>query len=98
MRALCMLDKATDTHSEYVILMAFPRPQLFGEQASMLRLYVHCLPCFLILTQGRTPYNRKNISAASVHVNIFMKTEDGIKGGRLTRRVDLYSNKCGTRM
>jgi hypothetical protein len=53
-RALCMLgNKATDKHSEYVILMAFPRPQLFGEHASTLRLYLHCLSCFSILTRGR---------------------------------------------
>ena len=29
--------KATDTHSEYVILVAFQREQLLGERASLLR-------------------------------------------------------------
>jgi hypothetical protein len=36
-----MLDyKAADTHSEYVILIAFPRQQLLHERASIL-LYVY---------------------------------------------------------
>jgi hypothetical protein len=40
--------KNTDTHSEYVILIAFPRQKWLHEHASMLRLYVHCLSCFNI--------------------------------------------------
>ena len=32
----CGLTKATDTHSEYVILIAFPLQQRLGERASML--------------------------------------------------------------
>ena len=38
-----LLTKTTDTHSEYVILIAFPLQQWSHERASMLRLYVHCL-------------------------------------------------------
>jgi hypothetical protein len=45
MRIACWIPKATDTHSEYVILIAFSRQQRFHERASMLRLYVHCLSC-----------------------------------------------------
>ena len=55
MRFACWLTKATDTHSEYVILIAFPEQLWFRERASTLRLYihflyfsylyVHCLPC-----------------------------------------------------
>jgi hypothetical protein len=45
MRLAFWVTKATDTHSEYVILIAFPRRQCLRECASMLRLYVHCLPC-----------------------------------------------------
>ena len=41
MRTACWI--ATDTHSEYVIIIAFPRQEWFRERASMLRLYVHCL-------------------------------------------------------
>jgi len=36
--------KATDTHSEYVILIAFPQQQLLGDRASVRRyVYVACL-------------------------------------------------------
>ena len=35
--------KATDTHIEYVILIALPRQVWLCERASMLRLYVLCL-------------------------------------------------------
>jgi len=40
MRIACWIPKATDTHSAYVILIAFARQQWFIERASMLRLYV----------------------------------------------------------
>jgi len=33
----CSITKATDTHTEYVILTAFPRQQWLHERASMLR-------------------------------------------------------------
>jgi hypothetical protein len=46
MRTACWLPKATDTHSECVILIAFPLQQWLRERASMLRytyivLYLH---------------------------------------------------------
>jgi hypothetical protein len=37
MRFACWITKATDTHSEYAILIAFPRQQWLRERASMLR-------------------------------------------------------------
>jgi hypothetical protein len=47
MRFVCWIHKATDTHSECVIiLIAFPRQQWLLERASMLRLYLHCLSCY----------------------------------------------------
>jgi len=36
MRILCWITKATDTHSEYVILIALPLQQRLYERASML--------------------------------------------------------------
>jgi hypothetical protein len=45
MRFACWIIKATDTHSEYVILIAFPLQQWLRERASMLRVYVECLCC-----------------------------------------------------
>ena len=43
MRIACWMPKATNTHSEYVIFIAFPLQQWLHERVSMLRLYVHCL-------------------------------------------------------
>jgi hypothetical protein len=43
MRIACWITKATDTHSEFVILIAFPWQQWLRERASMLHLYAHCL-------------------------------------------------------
>ena len=37
------IPKATDTHSEYVILIAFPLQQWLHERALILRLYVHSI-------------------------------------------------------
>jgi hypothetical protein len=40
----CQIIKAKDTHSEYVILIAFPRKQRLGERTSILRYtYIACL-------------------------------------------------------
>jgi len=41
------ITEATDTHSEYVTLVVFPLQQWLRERASILRLYAHCLPCFM---------------------------------------------------
>jgi hypothetical protein len=43
MRFECCFTKAIDTHSEYVIFIAFPRQQWLYEGASMLNLYLYCL-------------------------------------------------------
>ena len=52
MRIACWIPKATNTHSEYVTLTAFPLQQWLHESASTLRLYVHFLPCFLVPHTG----------------------------------------------
>jgi hypothetical protein len=44
MRIACWIPKATNTHSEYVILTAFPLQQWLQERASMLRYtYIACI-------------------------------------------------------
>jgi len=40
MRIACWKPKVTDTHSEYVILIALPLQQWLYRSAAMLRLYV----------------------------------------------------------
>ena len=43
-RIACWIPKATNTHSEYVILIAFPLQQRLHERASVLRYtYIGCL-------------------------------------------------------
>jgi len=43
MRFACRITKATDTHSEHVILIDFSHQKLFGECASLLRhMYIDC--------------------------------------------------------
>jgi hypothetical protein len=46
MRIACRIPKATDTHSEYVVLIAFPWQQWLRERVSMLRCYAYivCVP------------------------------------------------------
>jgi hypothetical protein len=41
----CWITKATNTHSEYVILIAFPRQQWLHETCLNVTLYVHCPSC-----------------------------------------------------
>ena len=42
----CWMVKVSDTHSEYVILIALPRQQWYHECAWILCLYVHFLSCY----------------------------------------------------
>ena len=44
MRIVCWIPKATNTHSQYVILIAFPQLQWLHGRASMLR-YTYILSC-----------------------------------------------------
>jgi hypothetical protein len=46
MRFICRITKATDIHSEYVILIAFPQQQWLRERSSILR---HTYIAFLVL-------------------------------------------------
>ena len=49
MRIACWITKATDTKSEYILIIVFPLQQLFRERASILRnVYIACL--FLVLS------------------------------------------------
>jgi hypothetical protein len=48
MRIACWVPKATNTHSEYVILIAFPLQQWLHERALMLRyMFIACLFFFV---------------------------------------------------
>ena len=45
----CWIPIATNTHSEYVIPIAFPLQQWLHGRDSVLHLYSHCLSCYLII-------------------------------------------------
>jgi hypothetical protein len=54
MRIAWWIPKATDTHSEYVIIIAFPLQQWLNEGASMLRYaYIACLVSPLLSARAR---------------------------------------------
>jgi hypothetical protein len=65
MRFVCWITKATGTHSEYVILIAFPQQQRLFECTLILRLYVHCLSSLMLLS---------NMSATKLSVSIKSKS------------------------
>jgi len=47
MRIACWIPKATETDSEYVILIVLPRQQLLQERGSLLRYtYIVCLVAY----------------------------------------------------
>ena len=51
MRTACWINKATDTHWEYVTRIAFRRQQWLRKRAQRLHSYVHCVSrceCFLL--------------------------------------------------
>jgi hypothetical protein len=58
MRFACWITKATDTQSEYVILIAFPQQQWLRERTSILHLYVHCVPCVVTSSGSKRMYGR----------------------------------------
>jgi hypothetical protein len=45
LRITCWIPKATNLYSEHVILIACLQQQRLNERASLLKLYVRCLPC-----------------------------------------------------
>jgi len=52
MSNLCWINKATNIHSEYVILIALPLHQYLHERAFVLRCtYIACFLMFLVISQ-----------------------------------------------
>ena len=58
MRIACWIPKATNTHSQYVILITFPLQQWLHERASMLR-YTHTVCLFIFLDPAEFPTKDK---------------------------------------
>ena len=68
MRIACWVTKATDTHSEYVILIAFQRQQWLCERASVLRYII--FPVLFILLHASVYYLVFIREAQSLHTEI----------------------------
>jgi hypothetical protein len=59
MRIACRIPKATNTHSQYVILIVFPLQQWLNERASLLRCYIACIvtnPVTVTKANSQTSY------------------------------------------
>jgi hypothetical protein len=52
MHVACWIHKATNSHSEYVIIIAVARQKSLRESASILRLYVQCLACYYFIIRA----------------------------------------------
>jgi len=52
MRITCWIPKATNAHSDYVILVTFTLQRWFLERAWLLRSSVHCLSCWIFITSS----------------------------------------------
>ena len=48
MRTACWITKATDTHSEYVILIDILQQQCLRAGASVFGVYMHCRSCLTL--------------------------------------------------
>jgi hypothetical protein len=62
MRFACWITKATDTHAEYELLIAFTRQQCLRERAGMLRLYVRCLSCYPFMYSVQSTFLKTKMS------------------------------------
>ena len=70
-RIACWITEATDTDSEYVIIIAFPWLQTLRESASMLRhtyAYITCLVC--LETRATVGIETRTTLYAIMHGNV----------------------------
>ena len=72
MRIGCWAPKATNTHSNYVLLTAFPREQWFYARATMLRYTcIDCLVSYQVLFTSSAPLCLPNAPQA---INLYLIT------------------------
>jgi hypothetical protein len=74
MRFACWITKATDIHSKYVILIAFPRQQWLRERASVLHYtYIAC-PLHFSVRHGYipAPLNQEQIDSTVLTIKCLL--------------------------
>jgi hypothetical protein len=76
MRIACWIPKATNTHSEYVILIVVPLQQWLHERASMLR-YTY-IACLVLSSCTRILDISMHVPASNFHSNA-LKTSNNLK-------------------
>ena len=72
LRVACWITKSTDTHSEYVILIAILRPQWLHDYAAVL-LYAYCLSCSLLRVPPSSSKYRHTCRVCFNTVALFVK-------------------------
>jgi len=83
----CWVTMAADTHSEYVILIAFPRQQWLCERALLLCLDVPCLSC--VTRMKCRVAKQTGLMAARSNVWVCGRPPAGIAGSNLTGIMDV---------
>ena len=87
MRVACWIPKATNTHSEYEILFAFPLQQWLHERASILRCKYNA--CIVIRIKWCRTRPVTKLKSHSIQVESF-------KGYSATWRIEESSVQCDT--
>jgi hypothetical protein len=95
MRISCWIPKATNTHSQYAILITLPLQQWLHERASMLRYtYTVCLSSWTPLSfqpKTRSPHTLRPTAEAN-YCTAFFFPESLRSGGLLSCRNSAYSS------
>ena len=73
MRYACCITKATNVHSEYIILPVFPQRQCLRKSAWMLRLYIHCASLFQFPSEDNKGWTNIGSLTQAKHNNILTK-------------------------
>jgi hypothetical protein len=107
MRIACWITKATDTRSEYVILIAFQLQQWLSEHTSILRLYINCLSCFtpswrptaamlvpLSNVSNNSAISNRNHFTFSHNFSLFFRTCKTFSKHNYSTRVTNCSKEC----
>ena len=75
MRFVCCITKATDTHSGYISLSAFPWQKLLCKHALVSHVYVHSLSCFKNLKASSgiaTGVKLERLASTSLYIYIYI--------------------------